>query len=104
MPDSAQSATHNHLLAGLPQPLRGRLIGRFEPIELRSEEVLCKPGQRMRYVYFPTRSFISLILSDTSDSDKDTGPQITENQLVSVTSAPPQSEWRKVEKKKGRKT
>ena len=62
MSDSAQSATHNHLLAGLPQPLRGRLIGRFEPIELRSEEVLYKPGQRMRYVYFPTSSFISLIL------------------------------------------
>lgn len=62
MPPLAQSATDNHLLAGLPQPLRGRLTGRFEPIELRSEEVLCKPGQRMRHVYFPTRSFISLIL------------------------------------------
>jgi CRP-like cAMP-binding protein len=62
MPDSAQYATHNHLLAGLPQPLRGRLIGRFEPVELQTEEVLCKPGQRMRHVFFPTRSFISLIL------------------------------------------
>jgi CRP-like cAMP-binding protein len=62
MPDSAPSATFNHLLAGLPQPLRGRLIGRFEPIELQSEEVLCRPGQRMRHVFFPTSSFISLIL------------------------------------------
>jgi CRP-like cAMP-binding protein len=62
MPDSAQSARSNQLLAGLPQPLRNRLIGRFEPVELQTEELLCTAGQRMRYVFFPTRSFISLIL------------------------------------------
>jgi CRP-like cAMP-binding protein len=61
MPQSAQSATDNHLLAGLPKAHRSRLIARIEHIELQTEEVLYKPGQRMRYVYFPTRSFISLI-------------------------------------------
>ncbi len=62
MPIAAQSTTGNQLLAGLSAPLRGRLIARLEPVDLRSEEILCKPGLRMRHVYFPTRSFISVIL------------------------------------------
>jgi CRP-like cAMP-binding protein len=49
------------LLAGLPQLLHRRLLGRFEPVELRLTEVLCGSGERMRYVYFPTTSFVSLI-------------------------------------------
>ena len=42
--------------------------------------------------------------SETSDSDKDTGTHIAENQIVLATCVPSQGEWRKVEKKKGRKT
>lgn len=42
--------------------------------------------------------------SDTSDSDKETGLQKVETQLVIATIEPTQGEWRKVEKKKGRKT
>jgi len=42
--------------------------------------------------------------SDTSDSDKDTAPQKEETQLVLATIEPTQGEWRKVKKKKGRKT
>ena len=61
MPDSARSSTGNQLLAGLPQPLRQRLLGRFEPVELRLAEVLCTSGEHMPYVYFPTHSFVSLI-------------------------------------------
>ena len=62
MPDSAQSATGNQLLLGLPQPLRNRLLGRLEPVELRIEQVLSRPGERMRHVFFPTQSFISLLV------------------------------------------
>ena len=42
--------------------------------------------------------------SDTSDSDKEKIPQNTETQLVIASIEPSQGEWRKVEKKKGRKT
>ena len=61
MPDSSRSTIGNQLLEGLPQPLRQRLLGRLEPVELRLEEVLCTSGERMRYVYFPTHSYVSLI-------------------------------------------
>jgi CRP-like cAMP-binding protein len=62
VPDSAHSPPANQLLTGLPQLLRGRLLGRLEPVELRLSQVLAKPGERMRHVFFPTRSFISLIV------------------------------------------
>ncbi|HTB68958.1 MAG TPA: Crp/Fnr family transcriptional regulator [Steroidobacteraceae bacterium] len=62
MPDSAHSTPGNQLLMSLPQPLRGRLLARLEPVELRMEQVLSKPGERMRHVFFPTQSFISLIV------------------------------------------
>jgi CRP-like cAMP-binding protein len=61
VPDLTRSTTGNQLLAGLPRPLRQRLVGILEPVELRLAEVLCTSGERMPYVYFPTRSFISLI-------------------------------------------
>ena len=41
--------------------------------------------------------------TDTSDSDKDNGATIAENQLVLITTSPSPGPWRKVEKKKGRK-
>jgi CRP-like cAMP-binding protein len=62
VPDSEHLLTGNQLLTGLPQLLRGRLLGRLEPVELRLSQVLSKPGERMRHVFFPTRSFISLIV------------------------------------------
>jgi CRP-like cAMP-binding protein len=61
VPDSTRTMAGNQLLAGLPQLLRRRLLGRFEPVELRLAEVLSTSGERMQYVYFPTHSFVSLI-------------------------------------------
>jgi CRP-like cAMP-binding protein len=61
VPDSSQSTTSNQLLAGLPQALRQRLLELCEPVELHLAQVLCTSGERMRYAYFPTHSFISLI-------------------------------------------
>jgi len=42
--------------------------------------------------------------SDSFDLDKEVGPQSAETQLVIASTEPTIGEWRKVEKKKGRKT
>ncbi len=51
----------NRLLAALPAKERAQVIARCEPVELEFEQVLVDPGEPMRFVYFPTTSFISLV-------------------------------------------
>jgi CRP-like cAMP-binding protein len=54
-------ATENHLIELLPRRERARLIAICEPVALVLNEVVCRPGEALRHVYFPVDSFISLV-------------------------------------------
>ncbi len=51
----------NRILDALPHKCRTHFLAGCEHVELKFFEVLAEPGERMRYIYFPTNSFISLV-------------------------------------------
>jgi len=55
------SPRQNHLLDALPRSDFERLAPHFELIPMRLGDVLYEPGIRMRHVYFPTTSIVSLL-------------------------------------------
>jgi CRP-like cAMP-binding protein len=55
------SIAENHLIELLPRKDRLNLLLVCEPVQLKSEQVLCEPGKPINYVYFPIDSAISLI-------------------------------------------
>lgn len=61
MPRTQSVPATNRLLDALPRKDRQRFLANSEPAELMFAEVLAEPGERIRHVYFPTESFISLV-------------------------------------------
>jgi CRP-like cAMP-binding protein len=62
MPLTLPARGANRLLAGLPREDRQHVLAGCEEVELVLSEVLCRAGERMRFIYFPTDSFVSLIV------------------------------------------
>jgi CRP-like cAMP-binding protein len=70
---SKDAAGENRLLAALPQRSRQHFLASCEQVELRFADVVCKLGEKIRHVYFPTESFISLVTALDDDSRLEVG-------------------------------
>jgi len=58
---AANQKVANNLLAALPGRNYQRLLSGLEPVTLNFGDVLYEPGQRIRHVYFPGNSLVSLL-------------------------------------------
>jgi CRP-like cAMP-binding protein len=63
----------NRLLSALPVADRLRLTGDRPPVDLAFSQELDQPGERIRHVYFPIDSFISLITPGTERAQLEIG-------------------------------
>ena len=60
-------------MAALPRRSREPFLAGCDLVELRFADVVCKLGENIRHVYFPTESFISLVTALDDDSRLEVG-------------------------------
>jgi len=62
---------HNHLLDALLNADYNRLFPNLELVEMPLGDVLCESGGKLKYVYFPTTSIVSLlyVMEDGSSAE-----------------------------------
>jgi CRP-like cAMP-binding protein len=63
----------NRLLEALPKRGLRRFMAGCETVELAFAEVLCTPGERIGHVYFPTSSFVSLVMPADDSASLEVG-------------------------------
>ena len=51
----------NKILGALPRSDYQRLLPSLEAVELNAGDVLCEPGESLRFVYFPSDALLSLV-------------------------------------------
>lgn len=68
-----EPASENHLLATLTAEEHERLAPHLEPAPLSLSQVLFRPADRLRYVYFPTSAIVSLFTSLEDGSGMEVG-------------------------------
>jgi CRP-like cAMP-binding protein len=61
------------LLAALPESDMRRMLAGCETVELAFADVLHSPGEHLRHVYFPTQSFISLVMPVDASASLEVG-------------------------------
>jgi|SRR6478672_5509619 hypothetical protein len=73
VPLTQRVPTVNRLLEALPSSDLRRLLAECETVELAFADVLYTSGERPSHVYFPTSSFVSLIMPIDDSSSLEVG-------------------------------
>jgi CRP-like cAMP-binding protein len=60
VPNTPPDPASNRLISALPRRDRQRFLAACEPVDLVFADILAEPGERIRHVFFPTKSHISL--------------------------------------------
>jgi CRP-like cAMP-binding protein len=63
----------NRLLDALPAGQLRRMLAGCEPVDLSFADVLCTTGERLRHVYFPTRSYVSVVMPVDASASLEVG-------------------------------
>jgi len=64
MRNVGRASLSNSLLEALPARKRKSLVSRLEPVTLTFGDVLLEPGERIRHVFFPGNSVVSLLTEE----------------------------------------